>query len=310
MFPTLGLVPCQFDGANILSKQFESSADYFGEVAQTTSKGLCWKSIQIYQCTERSNDVSFGKGGKNTLTLDLTGTLRHLTEMDGIIEDRATAPGEICAVPAGLSARFAWEVNGESQRSIMVEFDQELFKRFCPEIASDSFIGGHLLPSNYAPAPTLASLISVLSRELEESGSRGLLFAETAKRLFALEVAAAKWSRIPSPLQAGGSFDRRVHRAIEFVESNFRSNISLLQLTAASGLSTTRLIHLFRQTTGHTPYAYVVHRRIRHAVYLLKNTDMPISHIAVDVGFSDQQHMTHQFRRHMRRTPLSYKTEK
>jgi AraC family transcriptional regulator len=290
-----------------VTKQYSTSTQYFEEVADKTSKDLSWDGLRLYQTSETSNDVTFENTASHVLTLELTGTSKHVTKMDGILEESLTVAGQVCRIPAGLPARFAWEVEAGHQQSIMVEFQQRLFEIYCPELASDQFLTGHLLPKNYSNTQTLSSLIKILSQELDGSTARGLLFAESAIRLLALEIAATEWSRRPSSPSIAGAVDPRINRAIEFIEANFRSNISLVKIAEISGLSLTRLIHLFQQQTRRTPYAFVIHQRIQEAIRLLVTTDLPLSHIAFDVGFSDQQHMNHHFRRQLKKTPMSFR---
>jgi AraC family transcriptional regulator len=290
-----------------VTKHFKTNADYFEQVAEKTSDELAWTSLRMYRALEASNDVRFENTQRHSLTLDLTGTHRHVTDMDGLFEEGPTYPGDVCQIPAGLSARFAWDVNGVHQRSLMVEFDDNIFKLYCPEIASDTFLSGGLVPRNYAPNPALASLISLIARELDNTTRRGHLFAETAIRLLALEIAGCQWSERSGAIRFAESRDIRIYRAIDYIETNFRQNISLTQLSHASGMNITRLINLFKQTTGQTPYAFVVRRRIKHAIELLEKSDIPLAHIAFDVGFSDQQHMSHLFRKILNRTPMSFR---
>jgi AraC family transcriptional regulator len=191
-----------------------------------------------------------------------------------------------------------------------MEFDGKLFELYCPEIASDTFLSGCLVPSNYASNPAVACLMKLLARELDQEHSRGFLFAETVIRLLALEIAGSQWSKQPNTMRSTGLRDARIHRAIDYVETYFRQNISLIQLAEVSGMSASRLIHLFRQTTGQTPYAFVVGRRIKHAIALLENSDIPLTHVAFEVGFSDQQHLSHVFKKILKRTPMSFRPKK
>jgi AraC family transcriptional regulator len=94
-----------------------------------------------------------------------------------------------------------------------------------------------------------------------------------------------------------------VNRALDFIEANFAEDLSLVSIAAAAGLSQTHLTGMFRRETGMTPYSYVIGRRLRHAVHLLRSSDMPIAQVALEAGFADQQHLTRMVRARLRRTP-------
>jgi AraC family transcriptional regulator len=290
-----------------VSRKFTFSGEYFKEVAEATSDGLNWKSIWVGRARETSNDVTFENAEMNSLTIDLSGTKRHLTAMDGKIDETPTSVDDVCMIPMGLSARFAWDTLGSEQRSIMIEFGGDLFISHCPEIVSGIFLGGTLQPCNYAPNLALAALVRLLDRELDGTGKRGHLFAQTVIWLLAVEIAETAWTRKPRGVTLSGSPDARTSIAIDFIEDNFARNISLQEINIASGLNSTRLISLFKRATGRTPYAYVIHRRIQEATKLLRLGRLPISQIALEVGFSDQQQMTHAFRKHLGRTPKSFR---
>lgn len=266
--------------------------------------------MRLYKAVETSNDVVFENTAFNTLTLDLTGTTYHLSRLDGVVQERPTLPDDICLTPRGLSARFAWEVSGPSQNSIMAEFDTELFRIYCPDMASDSLLKGSLVPADYHANPALSLTIKLLAREMEPASARGTLFAETLIRLLAIELAQGSWSlKVKSPRLQDGA-DRRINRAIDYIAANFRQDISLLQLSEASGLSTSRLIQLFRKMTGKSPYAYVINQRMNRAIQLIESSDMPLAMVALEAGFADQQHMTHAFCKNLNRTPASFRMRK
>ncbi len=290
-----------------MSEHFKSSIDYFEQVAAERSNPSEWNGLRIFRSIETSNDVTFENTTSHSLTLDHTGTARHLSRMDGINFNRPTHPGEICQIPAGLSARFAWEVAGDVQHSSMIIFDSCIFKAYCPEIASCAFLDGHLLPRDFAPDPALSMLVQLLEGELDQSSARGLLYAQTIIRLLALEIAANQWSRKPEPRRVDTATDPRVSKAVEFIHENLSGSLSLVDLAAASGLRPTRLTEIFKKTVGKCPYEYVVNLRIEAAIRLLKHTDTPLSHIALEVGFADQQHMTHAFQLKGQRTPSSFR---
>jgi AraC family transcriptional regulator len=259
--------------------------------------------FRVASLGEISSDITFTTTNRNTIILDLSGTEKHLTRMDGVTDERPTQPGDICLVPPGMQVRFAWTIRDERQHSILVEFDSDLFQNHLPEFAQDRIANGHLLAKVHAPQPHLADLARLLAHEIDPDQRRGRLFADTAMRLLVLEIAAQHWSVPIAQNDTEGGADARIKRAIDFIEARFADDISLTEISQASGLSLTQLTARFQKDTGSTPYSFVIDRRLRQAVNLLSNTDLPISHVAVETGFSDQQHMTRTFRARLGRTP-------
>lgn len=80
------------------------------------------------------------------------------------------------------------------------------------------------------------------------------------------------------------------------------TSLSLGDLAAAIGLHPSYLVRSVRQSTGLTPHAMVIQRRVWRARDLL-GVGMPAAQAAITAGFSDQAHMIRMFRRHFGVTP-------
>jgi AraC family transcriptional regulator len=286
-----------------MRKSYKTIQDYHDADQDIRYSKYDQPGFRVGFLTEKSSDVTFTSTSRNAIVLDLSGTEKHLTRMDGILDQSPTQAGDVCLIPPGLDVRFAWTIKGNQQNTIMVEFDSEIFETHVSEFANDRVANGHLIAKAHAPRPNLANLSRLLAHEIDPDQRRGRLFADTAMRLIVLEVAASHWS-VPLPqLEVAAGVDARIKRAIDFIEGRFSDDISLGEISLASGLSLTQLTARFHQHTGLTPYAYVIDRRLRQAMHLLGTTEIPIAHVAIETGFSDQQHMTRAFRARLGRTP-------
>ena len=67
-------------------------------------------------------------------------------------------------------------------------------------------------------------------------------------------------------------------------------------------VSPAHLVRCFTRTFGIAPHRYLVGRRIDAARRLLLD-GQPVAHVATEVGFHDQAHLTRHFRRHVGTTP-------
>ncbi len=286
-----------------MRKSYETIQDYHDSDQDIQYSKYEQPTFRVGLLTEKSSDVTFSSTRRNAIVLDLSGTERHLTRMGDLSDNSPTQSDDVCLIPAGLDVRFAWTTKGDKQNTIMVEIESTLFETHMPEFAQDKFADGHLLPRVHAPQPVLSGIMHLLAHEIDPEKRRGRLFADTAMRLLVLELATFHWS-VPLPqLEVEGGVDARVKRAMDFIETRFADDISLAEISLASGLSLTQLTARFHQHTGSTPYSYVIDRRLRQARHLLAATDIPIAHVAIETGFSDQQHMTRAFRARLGATP-------
>jgi len=96
-----------------------------------------------------------------------------------------------------------------------------------------------------------------------------------------------------------------VRRAREFLLEHYASGVSLEQLSEAAGLSRFHLLRAFKQELGLPPHAFQLQLRIARARELL-NKKMEIAHVAQEVGFYDQSHLSHYFKMAWGISPAKY----
>jgi AraC-like DNA-binding protein len=90
-----------------------------------------------------------------------------------------------------------------------------------------------------------------------------------------------------------------------FVDAHFAEPIGLDQIGRRFGVSAFTALRTFRAETGLTPHAFQLIRRLDAAKSLLRQGN-PIGQTAVEVGFSDQAHLTRHFKRALGLTPGQY----
>ena len=101
---------------------------------------------------------------------------------------------------------------------------------------------------------------------------------------------------VDPPTNRGGLAPARANRICEYIDSHLQENIALEVLAEIAQLSVHHFARAFRQTLGIPPHNYIVQRRVEHAQQLLRNTDLPVSEIAIVAGFTDQSHLARHFR--------------
>jgi AraC family transcriptional regulator len=102
---------------------------------------------------------------------------------------------------------------------------------------------------------------------------------------------------------------RSLRRALEYIHAHFSENLTLARVARAAGVHPVYLGHIFRQEFGETLGEYLNRIRVRAAAAMLANSDLPLSAVAVDLGFYDQSHFTRMFRRLTGATPGTFRSE-
>lgn len=96
-------------------------------------------------------------------------------------------------------------------------------------------------------------------------------------------------------------------RLDQYINQNLATAIRTCDLAALLRLSCSHFSHVFKQTFGITPLAYVARKRIAAASEMMLTTDQPLAQIAHAHGFCDQSHFTRTFRRHTGLSPLMWR---
>ncbi len=99
----------------------------------------------------------------------------------------------------------------------------------------------------------------------------------------------------------------RLGDAIAYIERNYPEKISSEKLARLAHMSVRTFQRTFQQSMQMTPSDYITQVRVRNAAHLLKESDFPVTEIALDCGFSDSNYFSRIFRRTMGMPPSQYR---
>jgi len=97
-----------------------------------------------------------------------------------------------------------------------------------------------------------------------------------------------------------------VVRVREYIEANYQAEILLDDLSSLVNMSAFHLLRVFKQAMKLPPHAYLLQVRINRAKQALLAGDS-ISSVAASTGFTDQSHLTKQFKRFIGVTPGAFR---
>ena len=100
---------------------------------------------------------------------------------------------------------------------------------------------------------------------------------------------------------------KRLIRAKDFIYSSYSSNLTLEEISNVACLNQHYFLRQFRNTFNITPFQYLTQRRLEVASGLLKSTQMDITQICSEIGYSDLASFSRLFKRNFGSSPLIYK---
>jgi AraC family transcriptional regulator of arabinose operon len=99
-----------------------------------------------------------------------------------------------------------------------------------------------------------------------------------------------------SRLRGAGATNDRIRLVQDYLRNNLDTTFSVSELAAMAGLSTSHFSALFRASAETSVKDYLKRLRSARARELLITTDLPISQVAVAVGYDDALYFSRQFR--------------
>ncbi len=94
---------------------------------------------------------------------------------------------------------------------------------------------------------------------------------------------------------------------LHYIEDTISGPAELAGLGKALNLSASRAGHLVRELFRRSFRELALEARANRAALLLAATELPLSEIALRLGFTDQSHLTRTFRQHFSQTPATYR---
>lgn len=164
----------------------------------------------------------------------------------------------------------------------------------------------HRQPFVITDAGSMVTPFELFLREVTtHQALRGAGLAHTAA-LLVIEASRLADGRPPGrPL----AMHRAIATAKRLIEDHLAEAVTVDDLAAAVHLSPAHFAELFRTEIGETPGRYRSRLRTERARLLLSETDLSITTIATELGYSSSQHFATAFRRETGTTPSRHRRD-
>ena len=99
---------------------------------------------------------------------------------------------------------------------------------------------------------------------------------------------------------------KTIERTLEYINNNLSADLTLERLASAANFNAIYFHKLFKASTGKTLHEYVEDQRIKKSINLLISTDMTLTEIAYECGFSSQSYFSYAFKKKIGSAPREY----
>jgi AraC-like DNA-binding protein len=156
--------------------------------------------------------------------------------------------------------------------------------------------------------PVLGGLVRALIPALERPEAASTLFIDQMATAIGTYL-VHQYGDLRTEVTAPRRTLSRAHESLakSMLRDNFDGDISISEVAGACNLSRGYFIRAFRETTGQTPYQWLLGERVRHACELLRQPDLSLAEVAISCGFGDQSHFTRAFANIVGATPGNWR---
>lgn len=117
------------------------------------------------------------------------------------------------------------------------------------------------------------------------------------------------WLNMPNLLSVySGRAQGRVHKLMHYIQQNFREEITLKQAASISGLEIHSFCRFFKTLTNRTFSDFTNEIRVGFATKLLLQSDLPVTQIALESGYSNISYFNRCFKKINRIPPKEYRS--
>lgn len=214
--------------------------------------------------------------------------------------------GEINVTSAGEESYCAWDRDFSFLRLEIASF-------FLQEIAEQTNFS-YTQQIELAHAfrqldPKMLQISQWILDEFKNGGRNGLLYFDSLANLLGIHL-LQKYTMVKmDPSQPDTLKRTQISCVFDFIQTNYKENFTLGELSVAVQMSPAHLGRLFKKATQLTPHQYLIKIRIDHAKQLLLQQELTIGEIAASVGFFDQSHFYRYFKREVGLSPKEYRSQ-
>jgi AraC family transcriptional regulator len=234
---------------------------------------------------------------------DVLGGCRVSGDVGGGRFTQMSKKGDLLLTPPDVATTVVMD---HSQRVRSLAFPVAQWQSLIDEAADGRFsFGSSDMYGRIFDSSAIRSALRSLWALCDEEGAPSRLLARAAGCEILAEL--SRLGGAPFTSAKGGLAAWAERRSLELMRARLSEDISLDELAAEAQLSPFHFARMFKQSLGVPPRVYLTRLRLEKACELLEQTDLPVTEIAFEVGYSSNQVLARVFLKHRRMSPTDYR---
>jgi AraC family transcriptional regulator len=270
-----------------------------------SSRQLGWPGIAVCHSQAPSLALDAPPLSMHVVSLAVTAVPRLLQRRDGRCVDGPRAQWGVQLLPAGSPS--VWRAAGPVE-NVYIALEPAFLQQVALEACDLDPARVELQHVFGAQDPVIKQIGCSLWHELATEGLGGHVYAASLAQVLAIHLLRTACVRAPVLRRTTGGLPRpALRRVLTYITAHLAQPLTLADLAALVPMDPYRFLKTFRQALGVTPHQYLLARRMERAQALLKDSTLPITTVAFQVGFHTPSHFTWHFHRQTGVTPTAYR---
>ena len=273
-----------------------------------TNGAICLEGWSVEHTVEPPDAISLPALSEHMLALLCNVRGRRVNRFAGLEHDGGGYKNHLFLLPMGIPSEFVWESEDEV---VLFGINHGALCRTAAQTECLNPDKIELKPLVFCLDDQITRLADCLLHEIRNGGASSHLYSESL--LTAISVHLLRYYCAFEPQfkdYEGGLAPHTLRQVLDYIDANLADgDLSLVAMAELARLSHWYFARQFKQSTGYSPHQYIIRQRLQKAKQLLKQQDLPIMHVAIECGFSNQSHFYGAFRRVVGTTPKRYQQQ-
>jgi AraC family transcriptional regulator len=263
-----------------------------------SSVGTKWNDVTVEQHEFSSIELADVMWKRHVIAINIGHSTTWECKKEGRFQRVLKARGSISFCPSHQPLFERLKVDrGVFVNVLLLALDSALISRTAVglELDSDRI---ELVEQLRSTDPTLRHIALALRAGIQTGDALDRIYGEALSIALAAHLLREYGATVVGPKRLYGGLPReKLVRAVEYIQDQLDTDLTVSGIAQAVYMSPYHFTKLFKESTGKSPYQYVVEARVRKAKELLTTGKFTISEVAHHVGFADQSHLTRHFKR-------------